>query len=203
MNKTIVVGISGASGVIYGVRLVHVLLQQSLTVYAIVSPSAWQVIGHEMDFEGSFETLLSRTFGPCPHSDSRLHVCRPDDLFAAPASGSFQHEGMVICPCSMKTLGAVSTGLADNLLLRAADVTLKEKGPLILVVRETPFNRVHLKNMLAAAEAGATIMPASPGFYQRPAQVQDLLDFMVARICDHLGVAHQLLPPWGSVPTVV
>lgn len=203
MKKNIIVGISGASGVVYGIRLIQTLLRQPLTIYAIVSPSAWLVIEHEMGFNGPLDALLSEPADFSPHPGSQLHDCDPGDLFSAPASGSFRHHGMVVCPCSMKTLGAISSGQADNLLLRSADVTLKEKRPLLLVLRETPFNKIHLRNMLAVADAGATIMPASPGFYQQPHTIDDLVDFMVARICDHMEVAHQLIPPWGAPAVTV
>ena len=203
MKKNFIVGVSGASGAVYGVRLIQTLLQQPTTVHAIVSPSARLVIEHELGFAGTLDALLYDSKRYAPHPDSQLMVCPPDDLFSAPASGSFRHNGMVVCPCSMKTLGAISSGQADNLLLRSADVTLKEKRPLVLVLRETPFNRIHLKNMLAAADAGATIMPASPGFYQQPRTIEDLVDFMVARICDHLQLDQQLIPPWGPQTATV
>ena len=203
MNKNIIIGVSGASGVIYGIRLIQTLLQQALTVYSIVSPSAWQVIEHEMGAAGPLDALLSKTAGGAAHPDTQLHDCSPDDLFSAPASGSFRHRGMVVCPCSMKTMGAIASGQADSLLLRSADVTLKEKRPLVLVPRETPFSKIHLNNMLTAADAGATIMPASPGFYQQPRTIDDLVDFMVARICDHMELSHQLIPPWGPPTATV
>lgn len=203
MNKKIIVGVSGASGVVYGIRLIQTLLRQPLTVYAIVTPSAWLVVEHELGFTGTLDALVSKASGRAPHPDSQLYECPPDDLFFPPASGSFHHRGMVVCPCSMKTLGSIASGQADNLLLRSADVTLKEKRPLVLVLRETPFNTIHLKNMLTVADAGATIMPASPGFYQQPQTVDDLVDFMVARICDHMEVDHQLVPPWGPQAATV
>ncbi len=123
------------------------------------------------------------------------------DLDAPPASGSWRHAGMVVCPCSMASLAAIASGLGSNLIHRAADVALKERRPLILVPRETPFNRMHLKNMLAANEAGAEIIPAAPGFYHRPGTIDDLVDFIVARILDRLHIKHTLVPGWKEETT--
>nr|MDW7534792.1 flavin prenyltransferase UbiX [Candidatus Nitrotoga sp.] len=130
-----------------------------------------------------------------------LRVFGRDDWFAPMASGSNPGDAMVICPCTMGTLAAVSTGLSDDLITRAADVMLKEGRPLILVPRETPLSAIHLENMLRLSRAGATILPPNPGFYYHPKSVQDLVDFVVARILDHLGVGHTLVERWGQAST--
>jgi 4-hydroxy-3-polyprenylbenzoate decarboxylase len=133
------------------------------------------------------------------HWSSAVTVCDDDDRGAAPASGSALHAGMVICPCSMGTLSAISVGASRSLVERAADVTLKERRPLILVPRETPLSAIHLENMLRVTRAGAIVMPAAPGFYHRPREIAELVDFMVARVLDHLGVAHALAHRWTGV----
>ena len=127
-----------------------------------------------------------------------LTVYGREEWFAPIASGSSVADAMVVCPCTMGTLAAIATGMSDNLIERAADVTLKEQRKLILVPRETPFSALHLENMLKLARLGALILPANPGFYHHPASVQDLVDFVVARILDHLGISHQLMQPWGG-----
>jgi 4-hydroxy-3-polyprenylbenzoate decarboxylase len=129
-----------------------------------------------------------------------LRVFGREEWFAPVASGSNPPDAMVICPCTMGTLAAVACGLADNLIARAADVVLKEKRPLILVPRETPFSQIHLENMLKLARSGAVILPANPGFYHRPESVQQVVDFVVARVLDQLGIAHDLMPRWGEAP---
>jgi 4-hydroxy-3-polyprenylbenzoate decarboxylase len=134
-------------------------------------------------------------------ADDRLEVFGRDDWYAPAASGSNAADAMVICPCSMGTLAAVSAGLADNLIERAADVSMKEGRPLVIVPRETPFSVLHLENMLRLAKAGAVILPANPGFYHRPDSVDGLVDFVVARILDHLRVPHTLMPRWGDRET--
>lgn len=157
-------------------------------IHLIISDAARQVLQLESGMHASELEELADV------------VYAPQDYGAAPASGSWQHAGMVICPCSMATLGAVANGLGANLLHRAADVTLKERRPLILVPRETPLNRMHLRNMLAADEAGAIIMPPNPGFYSRPTTIQDLLDHLTGRILDQLGIAHSLIKRWEGLP---
>jgi len=198
MTDTIIVAVSGASGVVYGVRLVEALLAQPLDVRLIPTRAGRHILAHEMDFDdGDWPAFLARR-GAVQHPDARLTVYRFDDLFAPPASGSFPHRGMVIAPCSMKTLGAVAAGIGGNLVHRAADVTLKERRRLVLVPRETPLSPIHLENMHRLALAGATILPPSPGFYFHPASVAELVDHIVARILDQLDVAHALAPRWGQ-----
>ena len=175
----VVVGVTGASGVLYARRLLLPLCRAA-KVHLILTGTA-QVIA---DMEGvSLEGF-----------DAEYH--REDDLAALIASGSHRFQGMVIIPCSGKTLAAVAHGLSANLVTRVADVCLKERRPLILVLREMPLSRVHLKNMLAADEAGAVVMVASPAFYHRPETIDDLVDMVVARVLDHLGVEHTLGPHW-------
>lgn len=181
MKKEIVVGITGASGACYARRLLEILCRDA-TVHIIVSDVAARIATHEgVSFEG-----FSATY----HSN--------DKLFASIASGSHRYDGMVVIPCSAKTLAAIANGYTDNLITRTADVCLKEHRTCILVPREMPLSKIHLKNMLAAEEAGAIIMPASPGFYHKPKRIDDLVDMVVARVLDHLGVEHNLIPRWSG-----
>ncbi|TVM31429.1 UbiX family flavin prenyltransferase [Oceanidesulfovibrio marinus] len=186
--RRIVLGISGASGMPYALRLLYILADNTdVETHVVISDGAREVLGHETQLTGSdLDERLTRA----------TRVYTQHEIAAAPASGSWQHQGMVVCPCSMASLAAIANGFGANLLHRAADVTLKEHRPLILVVRETPLNLVHLRNMTAAAEAGATIMPACPGFYTRPASIEQLVDHLVARILDQLGVPHDLSSRW-------
>ncbi len=187
MNKRIILGVTGASGMPYAFRLAQVLgAAPGVELHLIVSPAAQQVMAVETDQR--LEELARHA--AATHNDG--------DLAAPPASGSWRHHGMVVCPCSMRSLAAIAQGAADSLLLRAADVTLKEGRPLLLVPRETPLSRVHLRNMLLASEAGAVIMPAMPAFYHRPKTVADIVDHLVARILDRLGVEHSLSTRWDG-----
>jgi 4-hydroxy-3-polyprenylbenzoate decarboxylase len=198
LNKKIVVALCGASGMIYAIRLLRALLEKPLSVHLIISEAGREVLKHETDYtSGSFSAFLKDQAVQF-HENARLIEHDPKNLFAAPASGSFRHAGMVIAPCSMKTLGAIAGGIADSLVNRAADVSLKEKRPLILLVRETPLSVIHLKNMHTAALSGATIMPASPGFYAHPRTLFDLVDSVVARILDHLSIEQDLMGQWGD-----
>ena len=182
MKKEIVVGVTGASGAIYARRLLEVLCKDA-KVHIIVSDVARQ---------RSPPTRVSRS------RDSMPTYHENDKLFASIASGSHKYDGMVVIPCSSKTLAAIANGYADNLITRTADVCLKEHRTCILVTREMPLSKIHLKNMLAAEEAGATIMPASPGFYNQPETIDDLVDMVVARVLDHLGVEHTLGQRWSG-----
>ena len=198
MKKKLIVAITGASGSIYGLRLVAALMTFPVDIFVLMSRSGRQVAAHETGFKsGSLAAHPAQT-GIKFHEQAGLTEVDPSDFFAPMASGSFQHHGMVIAPCSMNTLAAISSGITDNLIHRSADVCLKEKRPLILLTRETPLNFIHLKNMMRAAKAGATIMPASPGFYSRPKTIDDLVDSVVGRILDHLGLVHDLTPRWGG-----
>lgn len=181
MKKEFVVGVTGASGVIYARRLLEVLCEEA-TVHIVISETARQIAGIEgVDLTG-FDAIYAEN----------------SNLAADIASGSFRYDGMAIVPCSMKTLAGVSNGLADNLIGRAADVCLKERRPLLLLLREMPLSRIHLKNMLAADDAGATVMVASPPFYQHPETIDDLVDMVVARVLDHMGVEHNLGARWNG-----
>jgi 4-hydroxy-3-polyprenylbenzoate decarboxylase len=199
----LVVAITGASGSAYAVRLLEVLVAAGRTVHLVVSPAGQQVIGHELglkvDTENfALEQLLpeSSTSEAADTGQIRFHNYR--DFSAGIASGSFQTDGMVICPCSMGTLAAVSQGLSQNLIHRAADVHLKERRKLIVVPRETPLGSIQLANMKTLADAGAVILPAMPGFYNQPQSIDDLVNFVVARICDQLGVQQDLTKRWGN-----
>ncbi len=198
-NKTFVVAITGASGSIYGVRLVQVLAESGSGVLVILSEAAIYVLAHElgMDPDRGFLDYLAHQ-GMAPEALTRIDIFREDEIASAPASGSFIHNGMAVVPCSMKTLAASAAGYADNLITRSCDVSLKEKRPLVLVPRETPFSLIHLENMTRLARAGAVILPPSPSFYTFPQTVEDVVDTVVARILDHLGAEHQLLPRWGE-----
>lgn len=198
MKQKLVVAITGASGVIYGIRLLKAILSMPISVYLVISAAGRQVLTHETGYDGADIKEFLHLQGIVFHKDARLNAYSPDDLFAPPASGSFRHDGMVIAPCSMKTLGAIVSGISDNLIHRAADVCLKEKRPLVLVTRETPLSAIHLKNMYDAALAGITIMPPCPGFYSHPKNINELTDFFVGRVLDQLNIEHNLLKRWGD-----
>ncbi len=190
-----VVGITGASGAIYAVRFLQAVKPHFEEVYLICSDQAIQVLQTELELDITRETLgAERLLGVAWEG---LKVLQPHDYFSPPASGSFRHDGMVVVPCSMGTLGRIANGASDDLMTRSADVCLKERRPLILVVREMPFHQVHLRNMLRAAEAGATILPACPTFYNRPRTLIEAVDTVIARILQHLGVEQNLVPEWG------
>ncbi|MEA3429260.1 MAG: flavin prenyltransferase UbiX [Thermodesulfobacteriota bacterium] len=197
MNKKIIVAICGASGSIYGIRLLKSLLNKPVNIYLIISNAGYKVLEHETGYKGESFSSFLKDKGVVIHKDAGLNIYKHDDFFAPPASGSFKNNGMVIAPCSMKTLGAIASGIADNLIHRAADVNLKEKRPLILLPREAPLNIIHLKNMYMAAKAGATIMPPSPSFYYNPKKISDLVDTVIARVLDHLKIEHDLVKEWG------
>jgi len=198
VNKKIVVAICGASGSIYGIRLLKALLKNPVNIYLIISNAGYKVLEHETGYKGESFSAFLKDKGVVIHNDADLNIYEQDDFFAPPASGSFRNGGMVIAPCSMKTLGAIAAGIADNLIHRAADVNLKEKRPLILLPRESPLNLIHLKNMYVAAKAGATIMPPSPSFYSNPQSISDLVDSVIARVLDHLKIEHDLVKEWGE-----
>lgn len=190
-------GISGASGSRYAVRLLEVLLQAGREVHLTISPAAQQVFAAEVGQSVSIDRFKLESL--LPDADpTGLHYWNHRNFSAGIASGSFRTAGMVICPCSMGTLAAISQGLSQNLIHRAADVTLKERRPLVLVPRETPLGVIQLRNMTAAAEAGAVVLPAMPGFYHQPKTIDDLVDFVVQRICDQLGVDVKLSQRWSE-----
>ncbi|MBK9447059.1 MAG: UbiX family flavin prenyltransferase [Betaproteobacteria bacterium] len=198
--KTICLAFTGASGMPYGVRLLECLLAAGCHVQLLYSQVAQVVARQEMDLalparpEEAAE-YFRKTYADLPGT---LEVYGREAWFAPVASGSNPPDAMVVCPCTMGTLAAIAQGLADNLITRAADVALKERRPLVLVPRETPFSAIHLENMLRLAQVGAVILPPNPGFYHRPQSVGDMVDFVVARILDHLGVSHALMKRWGA-----
>ena len=198
MNPKILVAITGASGAIYGAVLVAELLRRPIEVHLILSDYGRKVMAHELGISGPILPFLESEFSFVPHELSVLKEYLPDNLFAPPASGSFRHAGMVIAPCSMKTLAAIASGLADNLIVRSADVCLKEKRPLILLPRETPLSTIHLENMLKVARAGAVLHPPVPAFYHRPESVRDIVNATVGRVLDHLGISHDLAAEWSG-----
>ncbi len=186
-----VLAITGASGAPYAVRLLEVLARQQVPLHLIVSEHGWRLLAAESGIESDAE-LKDATGGDW----SSIRVCDDKDRGGVPASGSAPSAGMVICPCSMGTVAAIANGTSRSLIERAADVALKERRTLILVPRETPLSLVHLRNLTAATEAGAIVIPAAPGFYHRPKTVQDLVDFVVQRILDQMGVEGNLVPRW-------
>ncbi len=182
----LIVAITGASGVVYGKRLLKVLQEKNVETHLIISKAAEKVIEHELEkTKEDIEKLANHTYDV-------------NDWSAPIVSGSFKTDGMIIIPCSMKTLAGIAHGYSDNLVLRAADVILKEKRKLVLVPRETPLNVVHLRNMLVLAEQGVTILPAMPAYYHKPEDVDDLVDFVVGKVLDLLGIDHALYKRWGE-----
>ncbi len=200
MNSApIIVAMTGASGACYGLRLLECLLAAGETVYLMLSKPAQMVVSMETDLKlpgrpAQMQRFLVEHFGCDP---AQLHVYGKEEWTAPIASGSAPVRAMVVCPCTTGTLAAIASGISDDLLDRAADVTLKEGRKLILVLRETPLSVIHLENMLKLARLGAVMLPAIPGFYYRPQQVQDLVDFVVARVLDQLQLPHTLIAPWG------
>lgn len=186
-TRRIIVAISGASGAVYGVRLLQVLRDTpNIESHLVVSSAGWRNVQEEHGLQRvDIEALAD-------------HVHDIANIGASIASGSFQCSGMVVAPCSMRTLGAIAHGLSDNLITRAADVLLKERRRLVLMVRESPLNLIHLRNMVSATEAGAIICPPMPAFYLRPQSVDDIVDFSVARALDLLDVPHALAARWNG-----
>jgi len=197
VSAPLILAITGASGAPYAVRLIEALNRAAVPLWLIVSPHGWRLLAEECGIGGESE-LKDATGGGW----GSITIFSDDDRGARPASGSVPTAGMIICPCSMGTLAAVAHGTSRSLVERAADVTLKERRRLVLVTRETPLSLIHIRNMLAVAEAGAVILPASPGFYHRPRATSDLIDFVVQRVLDQLGIAIELAPRWkgGSTP---
>lgn len=224
MNN-VVLAMTGASGAVYGVRLLEVLLAAGRNVHLVISPAATQVLDHELGLKVDLDHFVPEQLLPDPHaqvdpqlqllrsrsgpqassifSDSdvqpgRLTYHRYQDYNAGIASGSFPTAGMVVCPCSMGTLACLANGMSQNLIHRAADVHLKERRKLIVVPRETPLGSIQLENMKRLVDAGAVVLPAMPGFYHQPLTIHDLIDFVVSRICDQLGVSVDLVKRWGQ-----
>jgi 4-hydroxy-3-polyprenylbenzoate decarboxylase len=198
--KTVALAFTGASGLPYGLRLLECLLAADVRVWLLYSPAAQLVARQELDLALPVQPReAQRLFAErYKAKEGQLAVYGVQDWNAPLASGSNPPDAYVICPCSMGTLAKVAAGLADDLIARAADVVLKEGRKLVVVPRETPFSAIHLENMLRLSRAGAVILPPSPGFYHHPESVGDLVDFVVARILDQIGVPHTLVRPWGA-----
>lgn len=199
-TKTITLALTGASGMAYATRLLECLVQAQYRVYVLASQVSGITAKQELDETwparaAELETFLTTRFAATP---GQIRAFGREEWFAPVASGSNPADAMVVCPCTMGTLAAIACGLSDNLIERAADVMIKENRRLILVPRETPFSAIHLENMLKLARLGVVILPANPGFYHHPRNVQQIVDFVVARILDQLGVPHTLLPRWGE-----
>lgn len=201
-SRPIALAITGASGSPYALRLLECLIQAERQVYLMISQAGQIVLNMEAGLEipsrpAETEIFLGDYFDA---AEGQLRVFGRQQWTAPVASGSNPPAAMVVCPCTTGTLGSIAAGISGDLIDRAADVMLKERHKLILVVRETPFSDIHLENMLKLSRMGAVIMPANPGFYFNPQTVEEVVDFMVARILDHLGVEHGLLPKWGESP---
>ena len=201
-QQGIALAMTGASGVQYGLRLLECLIAAGRPVHLMLSKPALVVIGMETDEKlpgrpAGIERYFSRRFNASP---GQLRVHGQEEWTACLASGSGAPGAMVVCPCSMATLSAIAVGASRSLIERAADVMLKERRTLIIVPRETPFSTIHLRNMLTVAEAGGLVLPANPGFYHRPKGVGELVDYVVARILDQLGMEHELMAAWGGEP---
>lgn len=198
-NRSVTLAMTGASGAQYGLRLLDCLVQANCQIQFLISDAARVVVATEteLDLPGddSLEEFLTLNFDAEP---GQIVVNTSRDWFSAVASGSASPSSMVICPVSGGTLSAIACGASNNLIERAADVAIKEKRQLIVVPRETPLSEIHLENMLKLARLGVTVLPAMPGFYQNPETVDDLVDFVVARILDHLDIEQGLLPRWGD-----
>ena len=197
-GKEIVVGVTGASGALYAGRLLRALLIGGHRVHLVLSKYGCYLLVEELGFRPDKESLrkfLARLYGE-ETAAGELHEYGAGDLAASIASGSVPLDGMAVVPCSVKTLSSVARGAANSLIERAADVSLKERRPLVLVVRETPLNLIQLRNMVAVAEAGAVVLPAMPAFYQQPQTFDDLGDFIAGRVCNILQIKHQLFPAW-------
>ena len=200
MSGPIALAITGASGAVYGLRLLEVLIKAKRQVYLMISQAGQVVLHMENNLEiPSGSEAAAHWFSECYQAEpGQLQVFGRQQWTAPVASGTNPAEAMVVCPCTTATLAAVANGISSDLMERAADVMLKERRKLIMVVRETPFSEIHLENMLKLSRMGALIMPANPGFYHQPQSVEQLVDFMVARVLDHLDIEHDLMPRWGD-----
>lgn len=198
-DKKITLAITGASGSAYALRLLECLVAANYQVYVLYSSAARVVFDTEVDLKlpSSPEKASHMLVDKFNAKPEQIIVFGKEQWFSPVASGSAAPKDMIVCPCSMGTLAAISQGMSDNLIERAADVVIKERGNLIIVPRETPFSTIHLKNMLTLSQMGITIMPAAPGFYHQPQSINDLIDFMVGRILDHLNIEQSIMPRWG------
>jgi 4-hydroxy-3-polyprenylbenzoate decarboxylase len=198
-QRSITLAMTGASGAQYGWRLLECLIQKGLKVQFLISDAARIVVASETDLDlpddSKLEEFLTLNFDAEP---GQILVSTSRDWFSSVASGSAAPQSMVICPASGGTISAIASGASNNLIERAADVAIKEKYQLVIVPRETPLSEIHLENMLKLARLGATILPATPGFYHNPETISDLIDFIVARVLDHLDVSQDIVPRWGD-----
>ncbi|MFT5756338.1 MAG: 4-hydroxy-3-polyprenylbenzoate decarboxylase [Alteromonadaceae bacterium] len=198
-KEKITLAITGASGSAYALRLLECLVAANYQIYVLCSSAARVVFDTEVDLKlptspDAASEFFSQKFNAKPQ---QITVFGKEQWFSPVASGSAAPKKMIVCPCSTGTLAAISQGMSDNLIERAADVVIKERGQLILVPRETPFSTIHLQNMLTLSQMGVTIMPAAPGFYHKPESINDLIDFMVGRMLDHIGIEQKIMPRWG------
>lgn len=189
--KKYIIGITGASGSIYGIRAAEEILKSKNVVYLVVTENGGRVLEYETGY--SLENAAKRL-----EQTGKLNICNIHDMFAPIASGSFKVDGMAVVPCSMSTLGRISNGISMNLLDRAADVCIKEKRKLVLVPRETPFSTIHLENMTRLSKCGVDILPANPGFYNKPQSIDDMVNFIVGKTLEHLGMENNLYQKWGN-----
>ncbi|MCW8091058.1 flavin prenyltransferase UbiX [Alteromonas sp. ASW11-130] len=198
-NPTITLAITGASGAPYALRLLESLLAAKCTVHLLISSAAKVVFATEENLQlpGRPDQIKTLFIDKYHCNEDQLYVYGKEEWFSPVASGSAAPKTMIVCPCSTGTLSSIAVGASDNLIERAADVVLKERGQLIVVPREMPLSSIHLENMLKLSQLGATIMPAAPGFYHQPQSIMDLVDFVVARILDHIGIDQSLMPRWG------
>lgn len=198
MSKPWVIGMTGASGAAYGVRLCRFLLSQGMHIHLLITDAGWRVLKEELGWDtAKRKDTLEAQFGSYCQGNGTYRYHSIQDIGASTASGSFRTHGMVIIPCSMGTLSGIAHGASDNLLERTADVMLKEGRPLIIVPRETPLHAIHLENMLKLSKMGVRIIPAMPAFYQGPQTLDDMVDFMVGKVLDSMDVEHELYKRWG------
>ena len=202
-DKRITLAITGASGTPYALRLLELLVKAEYQVYVLISSAAKVVLATEENIKlpSKPEAVAAFFTKRFEAKAGQIIACGKDEWFSPVASGSAAPKQMVVCPCSTGTLSAIATGASDNLVERAADVVIKERGQLIIVPREMPFSTIHLENMLKLSKMGVTIMPAAPGFYHEPNSIADLVDFVVARMLDHIGVDQTIMQRWGYRPS--
>lgn len=196
--RPLILAITGASGAAYAVRLLDVLLSAGRTLYLTISPSGQTVLKEELGISVDLDKFSAANLLSGAKDGGKIRYCHYQDLMSPIASGSFLTDGMIVCPCSGSTMGAIAHSIGSNLIHRAAEVHLKERRKLILVPRETPLSLPQIDNMRKATEAGAVVLPASPGFYHGPKSIDDLVDFVVGRICDQLGIEQGLMKRWGT-----
>ena len=198
-NGKITLAITGASGSLYALRLLECLVAANYKVYVLISSAARVVLDTEVNVKlpANPEAATKFLSEKYQAKAEQITVFGKEQWFSPVASGSAAPKQMIVCPCSTGTLAAISQGMSDNLIERAADVVIKERGQLIMVPRETPFSTIHLANMHSLSQMGVTIMPAAPGFYHKPESINDLIDFMVGRMLDHIGIEQTIMPRWG------